>query len=151
MKDQVSQKSETLGSDRAALCSSGDSPGVIAQPEVAPNDMLQQPDRSSLLDAADHVGQDGSNGIESFVCLTDVGKANVIKQDLLYNEDGDGLAELRTSLHDAQTEWNDLRGQEKGDDLRVIRLLDESSNDAERSQSEVLKWSGLGRCIEERV
>lgn len=118
-----------LAGGRAAGCSGGDSPRIIAQPQVASDDVLQQPDRSGLLDAADHVGEDCSHCIEALVRLTDVSKANVVKQDLLYDEDGDGLAELRSGFHDSQTEGNNFRRQEEGDDLRIVRLLDQSSDD----------------------
>jgi len=56
----------------------------------------------------------------------------------LDDEDGDGLAELRASLHDTEAERDDLRGEEKVDDLGRV-VLDQSANDTERGQTEVLE------------
>ena len=39
----------------------------------------------------------------------------VVKEDLLDDEDGDSLAELRTGLHNAQAKWDDLGSQKEVD------------------------------------
>lgn len=56
--------------------------------------MLQQPDRLLVYKLRDHIGEHGADSVETLVCLADVLQAHVVKQDLLYNEDGDGLAQL---------------------------------------------------------
>jgi hypothetical protein len=63
--------------------------------------MLEQADRLLLHQLGDHVAQNRAYGIEPLVGVADVGKTHVVEQDLLYDEDGDGLAELRAGLHDA--------------------------------------------------
>ena len=41
--------------------------------------------------------------------------------------------------------------EQEVDDGRIIGLLDESTNDAERSESQVLEGTSLGSRVEERV
>jgi hypothetical protein len=104
-----------------------------------------------LLDQlVDHVAKNGANSIETLIGLANVRKPNVVQQDLLYDEDGYSLTEFRSGLHDAQAKGNDLSGQEEVDDFRRI-VFDERANNAERCKTEVLEWSRLGRCVEERV
>jgi hypothetical protein len=82
--------------------------------------------------------------------LADVRKTDVVEEDLLYNEDGDGFAELGTSLHYAQAQRDDLGSQKEVDDFRRI-VLYECANDTERSKAKVLERARLGRCVEERI
>lgn len=124
---------------------------IVAQAEVTANDVLQQPDSARFFDARDHVGEDSANSVEALVGLANVGEADVIEQDLLDNEDGDGLAELAAGLHDSQTQGDDLGAEEERNDLAVVGLLDERADDAERRQSEVFKGSCLGCCVEEWI
>lgn len=56
--------------------------------------MLEQSDRSGVLNGIDHVAEDCADGIESLVGLADVGQADVVEEDLLDNENGNGLAQL---------------------------------------------------------
>lgn len=86
-------------------------------PQEAPDNMLQQPGRLLLDQLAHHVAKDGADSVESLIGGADVVQAIVVKQDLLHNEDGDSLTELRARLHDAQTERDDLGGQQEVDDL----------------------------------
>ena len=85
--------------------------------------MLQETHRLSLNELIDHVAEYGADGVEAFVRVADVGQASLVEQYLLDDEDGDGLGQLRACLHDAQTQWNDLRGQEEVDDGSVVVLL----------------------------
>lgn len=41
-----------------------------------------------------HVTQNGTNSVEALVGLTDVGKTYIVEEDLLDDEDSNGLAEL---------------------------------------------------------
>lgn len=100
-------------------------------PKKTANDVLKEPDRLLLDKLADHVTEDSANGVEALVSLTDVRKTNVVKENLLYDEDGYGFAELRTCLHDAQAKRDDFGCQEEVDDLRGV-VLDKGANDAER-------------------
>lgn len=127
------------------------SPWVVAEPEVAPDDVLQQSDRTGLLDAADHVAEYGSDCVEALICLADVSEADIVEEDLLYNEDGHSLAELGARLHDAKAEGDDLRRKKECDDLRVVRLLDQRADDTQRGEPKVFEWPGLGRGVQERV
>ena len=54
------------------------------------------------------------------------------------------------ALHDAQTEGDDLRGEEEVDDLLLVRL-DEGPNHPERGEPEVLEGPGLRDGVEEGV
>ncbi len=54
--------------------------------------MLEQPSRLLLDELGDHVAQDGAHGVEALVGGADVVQTVVVEQDLLDDEDGDGLA-----------------------------------------------------------
>ena len=107
---------------------SGGVPQVVAQAKIAADDMLEQADRLSLDKLIDHVAQDSADRVESLVGVADVRQAGLVQEDLLDNEDGDRLRELRACLHDAQTQWDDLRGQEEVDDGSVVVLLNSSGS-----------------------
>jgi hypothetical protein len=91
-------------------------------PKEAPDDMLEQADRLLFHELVDHVAEYSTDSIKALVGLTDVGKPNVVEEDLLYDENCDGFAELRPSLHDAQAKGDDLGRQKKVDDFRGIVL-----------------------------
>lgn len=113
--------------------------------------MLEEADSLGLDEGGNHVGENGANGVEALVRLANVLEAKVVEENLLDNEDGDRLGELRASLHDAEAEGDDLGREEEVDDVRVVVLLDESANDTQRRQAEVLEWTSLARCVEEWV
>jgi hypothetical protein len=97
-----------------------------------------------------HVTEDSSDGVESLVCCTNVVETVVVEEDLLHNEDGDCLAKLGASLHDAQAQRDDFRREQEVDDLGRI-VLDEGADDAQARQAEVLERTRLGRRVEEGV
>lgn len=112
--------------------------------------MLEEPDGLLLDELTDHVTEDSANRVEALVSLADVREANVVKENLLYDEDGDGFAELGTGLHDAQAKRDNLGRQEEVDHFRGV-VLDKGANDTKRGQAEILKRSRLGGCVEERI
>jgi hypothetical protein len=71
-------------------------------PKEAPNNMFEQADGLLLYKLVDHVAENGADSVEALVRLADVCKTNVVQQDFLDDEDGDRLAELGASLHDAE-------------------------------------------------
>jgi hypothetical protein len=79
--------------------------------------MLQKPDRLRIHQIVHHRAQDGADGVESLVRLTDVRQAEIVEQDLLDDEDGDCFREFRSGLHDAEAEGDDLGGEEEVDDV----------------------------------
>jgi len=83
-------------------------PRVVAQPKVATNDVLEESDRLRLDELVDHVAEDGADGEETLVGVTDVGKPGFVEEDLLHNKDCDCFGELRAGLHDAEAERDDL-------------------------------------------
>ena len=52
--------------------------------------MLEKTDGLLLDKLIDHVAKHCAHCIEALVCLTDIGKADVVEQDLLHNEDSRG-------------------------------------------------------------
>jgi hypothetical protein len=64
--------------------------------------MLQQPHRLLVNQLSNHITEYSTDGVEALVSLADVLQAHVIEQDLLNDEDSNGLAELRSSLHDTE-------------------------------------------------
>ena len=103
-----------------------------------------------LYQLGDHVAENGAHRIESLVCRTNVAQANIVKENLLYNENGNGLAKLRSGFHDPKTERDDLGGQEEVDHIGRI-ILHQGADHTQRRQTEVLEGARLGCGIEERV
>ena len=54
------------------------------------------------------------------VGLADVVQSSLVQEDLLEDEGGHGLAQLRARLHDAQTQRDDLRRQQEVDHLKIF-------------------------------
>lgn len=124
--------------------------------------MLQQPDRLTLDQCCDHVGEHGADGVESLVRLADVLQAEVVEEDLLDDEDGDGLGEFGTGLHDSKAERDDLCGQKEVNHVGVFVLLqsaeprdrphlDERADHAQGGESKILEWPGLTRGVEKGI
>ena len=90
--------------------------------------MFEQADSLLFHKLVDHITKNGANSVETLVSLADVGQPNVIQQDLLYDEDGHCLAELRSSFHDPEAKRYNFGGKEEIDDLRRV-VFDESAND----------------------
>ena len=62
--------------------------------------MLQESNRLLLNQLSDHIAENGPNRVESFVSMTNISEARIVKKYLLHNKYGHRLAQLRTSLHD---------------------------------------------------
>ena len=58
------------------------------------------------------------------VGLADVVEAGLVQEDLLEDEGGHGLAQLRARLHDAETQRDDLRRQQEVDHLKIFEDLE---------------------------
>ena len=54
------------------------------------------------------MNQNHGDMTESLVGLTDVGQTGVVEENLLQDESGDGLRQLRSLFHYTQTERDDL-------------------------------------------
>lgn len=83
-------------------------PRVVAQPEVATDDVFEEADRLGLDELVDHVAEDGADGEKAFVSVTNVGKSGLIEEDLLHDEDCDRFRKFRAGFHDAEAEGDDL-------------------------------------------
>lgn len=79
--------------------------------------MLQQASSLRLNKLGDHIAQNGADCVEPLVCGADIVEAIVIQQYLLNNEDGNGLAELRSSLHYAKAQRDNLGCEKEVDHL----------------------------------
>lgn len=86
-------------------------------PEEAPDHVLEETDCLLLYELIDHIAQHSANSVEALVCLANIGQSDIIKEDLLHNEDRHGLAELGTSLHDTKTKGDDFGCQQEIDNL----------------------------------
>jgi hypothetical protein len=87
--------------------------------------MLQQPYRLALHQLVYHIAQHSADSVKAFVRLADIGEPEVVEEDLLDDEDGDGFGEFGAGLHDAEAEGDDLGGEEEVDDVGVVVLLEE--------------------------
>ena len=112
--------------------------------------MLEQPHRLLLHQLRDHIAQNGPNRIESLVGCANICKTNIIEQDFLDNEDGDGLAEFGAGLHDAETQGNNLGRKEEVNNIRRI-IFNQRTNDTERREAEIFERARLGSCVQEGV
>lgn len=65
--------------------------------------MLKESDCLLIHKLGDHVRQHRADRVEALVSLANVLQAHVVEEDLLNDEDGNSLAELRPGLHDSQT------------------------------------------------
>ena len=108
---------------------------ILRQPNVALNDVLEEASAGRLVIELcyDHVVENGGDGKEPLSCLAEVRQAIVIEKNLLNDECGNGLTELGTTLHDAQTEGNYLRLQEEADDFRIVNFH-KGADDTQRSE-----------------
>lgn len=89
----------------------------MSSPEKAAYNVLQKTDSLLLHQLGDHIAQNSTDCVESFVCRADICQANVVKQDFLNYENGDRLAQLGPGLHDPKAEWDDLGCQEEVNDI----------------------------------
>jgi hypothetical protein len=119
-------------------------------PKEAAHNMLEEPSRLLLDQLANHVAQNRADRIEPLIRRAYIIETVVVKQYLLNNEDGDGLAELRAGLHNPQTQRNDLGRQQEVDHLGRV-VLDERTDNSQRGQAQVFEGAGLGCRVEEGV
>jgi hypothetical protein len=77
-------------------------------PKEAADNMFQQSHSLLLHKLGDHVAQNRSHSVKSFVCSANICKTDIIKKYFLYNENGDGFAKLRACLHNAKAQRDDL-------------------------------------------
>jgi hypothetical protein len=137
--------------------------------------VFEEADGLGLDELVDHVAEDGADGKEALVGVTDVGEPGLVEEDLLHDEDRDSLGEFRAGLHDAQAERDDLRREEEVDHRVVVVLLggrvrvrkgwgrvggckggasthlDESADDAEGGEAQILEWARFGSRIQEGI
>ena len=112
--------------------------------------MLEQPGGLLLHQLGDHVAEHGPDGIEALVRGADVVEAIVVEEDLLDDEDGDRLAQLRSGLHDAEAKRDDLSREEKVNHLRGV-ILDERADHSKGRQPEILERPRFRCSVQERV
>jgi hypothetical protein len=102
--------------------------------------MLEQSDGLLLDELVDHVAEDSADGVEALVRLADVGQTDIVQEDLLDDEDGNGLGKLGSGFHNAQAQRDDLGCEEEVDDFARV-VLDKSANHTKGCKTEVLKWA----------
>jgi len=126
-------------------------PRVVTQPKIATDDVLKESNRLGLDELVDHVAEDGADGEEALVGMTDVGEPGLIEKDLLHDEDRDRLGKFRAGFHDAEAEGDDLCRKEEVYDRVIVILLDESTDDTEGGEAQVFERTCFGCCIQERI
>lgn len=107
-------------------------------PKEASHDVLEKSDRLLLHQLSDHIAEDSAHRIEPLVCRANVCQANVVKKDLLNDEDGNSLAQLGPGLHNAKTQRDDLGRQEEVDHIRRI-ILHQCPDNAQRCETKVFE------------
>lgn len=66
-------------------------PHIVAQPQVAAHNMLEQSDSLGFHELIHHVAEDGANGIEALVGMAYVSQTSFIQKNLLHNENRHGF------------------------------------------------------------
>ena len=112
--------------------------------------MLQQPDRLLIHQLRHHITEDRPDCVEALVRLADVLQSHVVEEDLLHDEDGDGLAEFGAGLHDAEAERDDFGGEEEVYHVCAV-VFDEGADDAEGGEAQVFEGTRFGGRVEEGV
>jgi hypothetical protein len=102
--------------------------------------MLEQANSLLLDELVDHVAENCADSVEALVSLADVCQTNIVKEDLLDDENGNGLGEFGSSLHNAEAKRDDLGCKEEVDDLAGV-VLDKGANHTERGQTKVFEWT----------
>jgi hypothetical protein len=64
---------------------------IVAESQVAPDDMLQEPNSLSVGEIVDHDAEDINDGMEPFIRMTNIRKSNFVEEDLLHNKYRDGF------------------------------------------------------------
>ena len=122
-------------------------------PKEAAHNMLEEPNSLLLNQLGDHIAQNGSNSVESLISGTNVGKSDIIKQDLLHNEDGHSFAQLGACLHDTQAKRDDFGGQQEINDIRRV-ILHQRTDHTEGGQAQVLERarfrSGIKKWVQKK-
>lgn len=66
-------------------------PHVVAEPQVASDNMFKKPNCLSLNELVDHVAKDSPNSVESFICMANVRQTCFVKKNLLHDENSNGF------------------------------------------------------------
>ena len=111
---------------------------VIRESQVAANDVLEQSRRWLFVEDAHHLRQAIGYGHEPLRRCTDVVQTDIIEQNLLQDEGGDRLGQLRSRLHRPKAQRNELGRQQKVNHMRIIDL-DERSHDSQTGEAEVFE------------
>lgn len=112
--------------------------------------MLQKPHSLLLNKLRDHVAQYGSHRIKSLIGSTDICKTNIVKENLLYNENCNCFAEFRPRLHNAEAKRDDFGRQEEVDHIGRV-ILHQCTDNAQGSESQVLERARLGSCVKKGI
>lgn len=122
----------------------------ISLPKKAADDVLQKPHSLLLNKLRDHVAQYGSHRIKSLIGSTDICKTNIVKENLLYNENCNCFAEFRPRLHNAEAKRDDFGRQEEVDHIGRV-ILHQCTDNAQGSESQVLERARLGSCVKKGI
>lgn len=98
--------------------------GIVAQSKIAANDVFEKAHGMGMRQIIDHQTKNVNDGMEAFIGMTNIGQSDLIQEDFLHDENGDGLGEFRAVLHNAQAKRNNLGGEKEVDHLSIVRRID---------------------------
>lgn len=124
--------------------------GKLYVPEEASDDMLEQASGLGFDQLSHHVAENCTDRVESLIGGANVVETVIVKQNLLHDKDSHGLAKFGACLHDAQAKRDDLGGEEEVNHLGRV-VLDESTNNTQACEAEILEGARLGCCVEEGI
>jgi hypothetical protein len=107
-------------------------------PKEAPNYMLKEAHGLLLDKRSDHIREHSSDSVEALIGLADVSQSHIVEEDLLNDKDGNSLGELRSRLHDSQTERDDFGGKQEVDDFAGV-ILNKRADDTEGGKAQVFE------------
>lgn len=85
-----------------------DIPRIISETKIATNHVFKNTKGLCFNQLKNHVVEYGADGIKAFICLTNVGEAQIIQQNFLYDKDGHSFGDFCARFHDAQTKRDDF-------------------------------------------
>lgn len=98
----------------------------------------------------EHTIEDIGNRKEPLYRRTDITKPLLITEYLLYNKRGHRFGQRLPILHNPKTQRHNFRLHQEPNSTRIT-LLNQCSNNPQRSHSQILKYFCLCRCVQKRI
>jgi len=95
---------------------------VIREPQVAPNDMLEQTGRRLFVQYINHLREAVGHRHEPLIGRTNVVQSNIVQQNLLQDESRYSFRQLGACLHRSKAQGDELGSQKEINDVWIVDL-----------------------------